>query len=94
MTKPVSFYVSALVSSDCILNTLENEWGGYYEKLSNCEKFFLLAQISRNLYVLFADGTDVRKGVRNAAARIREEIPPDQCLEVIEALCDQLKSKQ
>ena len=92
-TKPVSYFVAYPIGANNIVTEIEREWGDYYQKLSSCEKFYLLAQLSRNLFILFADDSSVRDAVHNAAARIKEEIPPEQVLGLIEALCDQLHNK-
>lgn len=93
MSKPIGYYVSSPLGEGGILKEIEKEWGSHFEELSSNEKLWLLAQISRGLWVWFADVMDVREGVIEANQRFTKELPPEARLALIEALCDQLKPR-
>jgi len=92
MKKPIGYYCPYAVGNGGVLEEIEQSWGSYYEQLSHDEKLWLLAQLSRQLWIDFADSSNIREGVIVAANRLQAEIPPDLRMGMIQALCDQVKS--
>ena len=92
MNKPISYYVPYQINGDGLMNEIESEWGSYFERLTGSEKLWLLARVSRELWVWFADELDCREGVMTAASRFHQELTPDARLGILVALCEQLKN--
>lgn len=93
MNKPIGYYAPYALGKGLVLEDMEKQWGSYFENLSQDEKFWLLAQLSRQLWVDWGSATDIRDGVINAANKLHEQFPPEIQMGVIEALCDQLKPR-
>ena len=93
MNKPIGYYAPYTLGKGLVLEDMERQWGSYFENLSHNEKFWLLAQLSRQLWVDWGGANDVRDGVINAANKLHEQFPPEIQMGVIEALCDQLKPR-
>jgi hypothetical protein len=93
MNKPIGYYAPYALGKGLVLEEMEEKWGSHFENITQNEKFWLLAQLSRQLWVDYADVTDVRDGVIVSAKLLRQQFPPEIQMGVIEALCDQLKPR-
>ncbi|MGB3761277.1 MAG: hypothetical protein WBA07_33700 [Rivularia sp. (in: cyanobacteria)] len=93
MNKPIGYHAPYALGRGLVLEEMEKEWGSYFENISHDEKFWLLAQLSRHLWLDWGGEGKVRDGVITAATKLREQFPPEIQMGVIEALCDQLKPR-
>lgn len=90
MTKPIGFYVGDPIGQPGILNELEYKWGGRFEKITENEKIWLLAQLARQYWFINGSSIDIRDGVANAAVRIKEELTPANQVRLMEGIVNQL----
>lgn len=89
MNQPISYYCPGDYYP--VLQEVEQEWGSFYEKCSQDEKLWLLANLSRFTWVNNAETHSVRPGIANAAARMNSELPLDVKLALIEGLINQFE---
>lgn len=93
MTKPIGYYTGHPLGQGGILEELEQQWGSQFEKLTDNERMWLLAQLARQHWFNLGDSVDIRDGVITASVRLQEELDTSRMFGMMDALIDQLKNK-
>lgn len=89
MSKPVGHFTSYILGDGSLLESLQEEYGSHFEKMTKCEKFFLISAIA-------AQSCDQAPGrcrdeIYVVGHQINSSLPASDREGLLEALIDQVR---
>lgn len=89
MSKPLGFYTSYTPGDGSPLEQLQEQWGAYFEKMTQTDKAYILHAIAENYYI--EEPNSPSEQVQETFRELILNLPTHDQLGIAEALINQIR---